>query len=75
VKFSEYIWGEYEREIDLPKEAFIKMRKLTYQEILGFDFRKIDRGKQFYGYEDYIDAGPDGIAVKFVYVKIRKKVI
>lgn len=73
MKAAFYSWGEYEKMEEISQSEFKTMRALTKQEILGFQIRKEDKGKKFYGYEEYIDAGADGIAVKFAYAKMDTK--
>jgi hypothetical protein len=69
MKMAEYTWGEYNKDVEITKKEMKEMRRLTPQEISGFSFRSVDIGKTFYASEDYVDAGVDGVAVKFSYVK------
>ena len=67
MKSAEYTWGEYNKEEQITKTDLKQMRRLSRQELLGFDIRKEDKDKVFYASEEYIDSGTDGISVKFSY--------
>jgi hypothetical protein len=67
MKAAAYSWGEFKAVETISKQNFKQMRRLTEQEMLGFLIRKEDKNKIFYGPEEYIDSGADGIAVKFAY--------
>ncbi len=67
MKSAEYTWGEYNKEEQITKTDLKQMRRLSRQELMGFDVRKEDKDKVFYASEEYIDSGVDGVSVKFSY--------
>lgn len=76
MKAAVYHYGEFKEVETISKKDFENMEELEAQALLGFDLRKEDRGKKFYADPDYIDAGADGISVKYAYaIKAKGKII
>ena len=67
MKTALYTWGEFEKIETISQEKLNEMRPLVKDEMLAFEIREEDKKKVFYASEDYIDAGVDGIAVKYAY--------
>lgn len=71
ISVAFYKWGEYEEDqeidaVDLP------VRKLTSDELDGFNIRDEDENKFFYAEENDIDEDDDGVSVKRAFATVKE---
>jgi hypothetical protein len=70
ITSSYYKWGKFVEKTEIDHSEFSDMELLSSEDLLGFEIRPEDKGKNFYAYSvdiDRDDTGNEGVGVKHSY--------